>query len=65
MIALNDFCDVSLDIEKVCLFNLGHFTTFWPSSLAGFLACYDSYTGNICFSHYFQSISYQSNINNS
>lgn len=66
MIALKGPCDVSSAIQKQrIIFNLGHFTTFLPTSLPGFIPYYDSYTGIIFFSHCLKSRSYQSRINNS
>lgn len=66
MIALKGHCDVSSAFQKQCIiFNLGHFTIFLNTNLPGFLPYYDSYTGNIFFSHYLKSRSFQSYINNS
>lgn len=66
MIALKGHCDVSSAFQKQCIiFNLGHFIIFLNTNLPGFLPYYDSYTGNIFFSHYLKSRSFQSYINNS
>lgn len=66
MIALKGPCDVSSTIQKQCIiFSLGHFAAFLPTTLAGFLPYYNSYTENIFISHYLKSRSYQSYINNS